>query len=173
VEPNATAEAVRLVLPAEVTAPIATPPEPAPGISALEQAGDPNGSPNGVPEGMENGAEDGEPGGVPWGRRGGRPGGTGWDLVPVSGVERPPRLVRQTKPVYPQEAFRTRVDGEVLLEIVIDAYGKVAQARVLRSIPLLDASAIEAVYEWRFEPALKHGRPVPALGRATVRFSLL
>jgi TonB family protein len=145
VEPNATAEAVRLVLPAEVTAPIATPPEPAPGISALEQAGDPNGSPNGVPEGMENGAEDGEPGGVPWGRRGGRPG----------------------------EAFRTRVDGEVLLEIVIDAYGKVAQARVLRSIPLLDASAIEAVYEWRFEPALKHGRPVPALGRATVRFSLL
>lgn len=169
--PEETAETSRPVLPSELVPPIEAP--IAPVAAAPERAGDPSGSLTGVPEGMENGSENGVPGGVPGGRPGGQIGGTGTNVLPVSGYDRPPRLVRQAKPSYPHDAFLRKIEGEVLLEILIDASGRVVHARVLRSIPLLDASAIQAVSDWRFEPALKHGRPVPALGRATVRFSLI
>jgi len=166
-------EVVREIVPEEAPPAVETPPEAEPPAPAPPQAGDPNGSPSGVPEGMENGSEDGVAGGMPWGQRGGQPGGTGTDLVPASGYDRGPRLVRQPKPPYPHDAFIRKIEGEVLLEVLIDASGRVVRTRVLRSIPLLDASAIQAVYEWRFEPALKQGRAVPALIRASVRFSLL
>jgi TonB family protein len=76
-------------------------------------------------------------------------------------------------PVYPHDAFVKKVEGEVLLEIVIDPAGHVVRARELRSIPLLDAAAIACVNEWLFQPAVKHGRPVLTLAHAPVRFRIL
>jgi protein TonB len=77
-----------------------------------------------------------------------------------------------TRPVYPQEAFIKKIEGIVELEILIDASGKVVRARVIRSIPLLDAAAIQTVYQWVFEPALKNGRPVATLASAPVGFRI-
>ena len=65
-----------------------------------------------------------------------------------------------------------QLHGTVELEILIDASGKVVRARVIRSIPLLDAAAIQTVYQWVFEPALKNGRPVATLASAPVGFRI-
>jgi outer membrane biosynthesis protein TonB len=48
----------------------------------------------------------------------------------------------------------------------------VSRARVIQSVPLLDAAARDAVQEWLFQPAMKRGRPVPAIAHAPVRFNL-
>jgi protein TonB len=139
-----------------------------------EQFGSETGSEAGVPEGMEGGVEGGEVGGVPGGVVGGVIGGTGTGAVPavVGDYDRPPRPIRITKPVYPQEAFTKKVEGMVLLEIVIDASGRVVRARVIRSVPLLDDAAVAAVREWTFAPALRQGRPVAALAQAPITFRI-
>jgi protein TonB len=66
----------------------------------------------------------------------------------------------------------SRVQGVVIMEIVIGADGKVAEAHVLRSIPLLDQAAIDAVMQWEFTPTLLNGQPVPIIMTATVQFTL-
>ncbi len=60
----------------------------------------------------------------------------------------------------------------VELEIVIDTSGRVAAARVLRSVPLLDAEALRTVRTWIFVPAEHGGRPVVAIARASVAFRI-
>jgi protein TonB len=153
-----------------LTAPLespATEPAPAPG---QEAEGGSFGSDAGVPEGEPGGVEGGVVGGVPGGVVGGILGG---ELpVPVASPDRPPRLLHQTRPRYPQQAFVQKVEGVVLLEILIDADGHVARARIVHSVPLLDGAALEAVREWRFVPALKAGRPVASLAFAPVSFRI-
>jgi protein TonB len=119
---------------------------------------------------MEGGVEGGVVGGVPGGVLGGVIGGAG--NGPVSDFDRPPRPLRQTKPRYPQDAFVKKVEGTVLVEFVIDAEGRVAAARVRQSVPLLDAAALEAVREWIFTPAFKHGVPVASAALAPVVFRI-
>jgi protein TonB len=126
----------------------------------------------GMPEGMEGGVEGGVVGGTLGGVVGGVIGGTGTGPVPEPEPDRPPSPVRLSKPRYPQEAFVKRIEGTVELEILIDAQGRVVEARVTKSIPLLDAAAIETVHEWRFSPAIKNGQPVAALARAPVTFRI-
>jgi protein TonB len=121
---------------------------------------------------MEGGVEGGVVGGVIGGVVGGVIGGTGTGPVPVSDYDRAPRLVRQTKPRYPPEAFVKKVQGVVLVEFLIDSTGRVSHPRVVRSIPLLDEAALEAVREWVFYPALRRGQAVPTIARAPVSFTI-
>lgn len=137
---------------------------------ASDQLGSPTGSDLGVPEGMEVGVEGGVVGGVPGGVLGGVIGGTG--TGPVMDFDQAPRLLKNSKPVYPQEAFIKKIEGTVLLEILIDTNGRVTRARVIQSIPLLDAAALQCVYQWIFSPAVKHGRPVPTIAQAPVGFKI-
>jgi protein TonB len=144
---------------------------PAPPIEELEQAvGSETGSERGDPSGMEGGIDDGMIGGQPGGIANGVPNATGTE--PVLDYDAPPRIVRQPRPRYPTEAFVQKVQGTVVLEIVIDASGRVSDARIVQSIPLLDQAAREAVNEWLFVPAMRRGRPVRAIARAPVRFNL-
>jgi len=109
-------------------------------------------------------------GGLPGGVLGGVPGGTG--TGPVPDFDAGPRLLRQTRPQYPQEAFVKKVEGTVLVEILIDVSGHVTRTRVLQSIPLLDEAARVTVMEWAFQPAMKHGRPVATIAHAPVHFRI-
>ena len=154
----------------EVEIPQEKPLEPEAKVPETEQAGSPTGSDIGLNEGMEGGVEGGVVGGVPGGVLGGVVGGTGDGAV--MDWDQPPRLIKQTKPVYPQEAFVKKIEGVVELEILIDANGRVVKARVLRSIPLLDSAAVQSVYQWVFSPALKAGRPVPTRAMAPVSFRI-
>jgi periplasmic protein TonB len=167
-------------IPAPVPSPVAaSAPVPPPTLAAQPaeppgegDGGHPEGSVLGVPEGMEGGVEGGVVGGVPGGVVGGVLGGTGHDPVVVMSPDRPPRPLRMPKPIYPQEAFVRKVEGTVLLEIVIDETGRVSRARVLASVPLLDEAALATVRTWLFLPAVHQGRPVATLARAPVSFRI-
>jgi protein TonB len=68
-----------------------------------------------------------------------------------SGIKAPQRLVNVT-PVYPVIARSAQVQGVVIIEATLDERGNVVRAEVLRSIPLLDAAALDAVRQWKFTP---------------------
>jgi protein TonB len=76
------------------------------------------------------------------------------------------------KPNYPLQAFQEGIEGTVLVEILIDAEGRVARSRVVESVPGLDEAALAAVREWRFIPARKEGKAVPALAHVPVSFKI-
>ena len=84
----------------------------------------------------------------------------------------PPQKIVDMAPKYPAIAQSARVEGVVILETVIDAQGRVESARVLRSVPLLDQAAIDAVRQWRFTPARLNGEAVPVVMTVTVNFTL-
>jgi len=127
-------------------------------------------------------------GGVVGGVRGGVPGGVatappsppppppppGWaaGAIRVGGQMPPPTKTKHVNPVYPPIAESARVQGVVILETIIGADGKVQDARVLRSIPLLDQAALDAVKQWEFTPTLLNGSPVPIIMTVTVQFTL-
>jgi periplasmic protein TonB len=92
--------------------------------------------------------------------------------VRVGGSIRPPQKIRDVRPVYPAVALETRIHGIVILEAVIGEDGRVRSLRVLRSIPLLDQAATDAVRQWVFTPTLLNGQPVPVAMTVTVAFNL-
>ena len=107
-----------------------------------------------------------------WHRRRARCPGSRTGADPAMDYDSPPRPIKITRPQYPQEAFARKVEGTVLVEILIDSQGRVVRARVLQSIPLLDAAALQTVYQWVFQPAVKHGRPVATIAQAPVAFRI-
>jgi protein TonB len=154
----------------EVQIPQEKPLEPEAKVPESEQAGSPTGSDAGLADGMEGGVDGGQVGGVPGGVLGGVVGGTGDG--PVMDYDQPPRPIKITRPQYPQEAFVKKIEGMVKVQILIDANGRVVNARVIQSIPLLDAAALQTVYQWVFSPAMKNGRPVATLAEAPVTFRI-
>jgi protein TonB len=92
--------------------------------------------------------------------------------VRVGGGILEPKKLRHVAPIYPPVAQAAFVQGVVILEVLIDPSGSVADTRVMRSIPLLDQAATDAVRQWEFTPTLLNGAPVPVLMTVTVNFSL-
>jgi protein TonB len=92
--------------------------------------------------------------------------------VRVAQLPEPPRKILDVRPVYPDIARNARVEGTVILESVLDASGNVTQLRVIRSVPLLDQAALDAVRQWKYTPTLYGGRPVSVLMTITIRFTL-
>lgn len=151
-------------------APREQPVDPQPRVDVTEQAGSPTGSDAGVIDGSEVGVEGGVVGGVPGGVLGGVIGGTGDG--PVADVDQMPRPIKQTRPQYPQEAFVKKIEGTVIVEILIDTTGRVTPLRIMQSIPALDQAAMDTVRQWLFTPALKHGRPVKYVAQAPISFRI-
>src|SRR5438094_552398 len=92
--------------------------------------------------------------------------------VRVGGNIRPPTKTKDVKPTYPAIAQSARVQGVVIIEATIGPNGAVQEAKVLRSIPLLDQAALDAVRQWQFTPTLLNGVPVPVIMTVTVNFTL-
>jgi len=92
--------------------------------------------------------------------------------VPVGGNIKPPTRLSYADPVYPQIAIAAKIDGMVILEATIDETGVVRDVKVLRSIPMLDQAAMDAVKRWRYTPTRLNGAAVPILLTVTVTFSL-
>jgi len=139
-------------------------------LAASEQSGSPDGFDEGVPEGMLGGSPNGVVGGVLGGKEGGVIGGTG---DAVQDYDRPPKLLRQPRPVYPTEAAVKRIEGMVVVEMIVDVNGRVVGSRVVESIPLLDQAALQNVRLWEFTPATKGGVPVKSIVYGEVKFRLL
>lgn len=135
------------------------PPEPSQGSGTGGGVGTGRGT--GLGEGDGNGVGDGSGGGM-----GGGP------YRPGSGVE-PPRLLKEVKATYTDEARRANISGDVDLEITIRRDGTVSDVRVLHGLGGgLNDRAIAAVRQWRFMPARMKGTPVDVIVEVSVEFTL-
>jgi protein TonB len=83
-----------------------------------------------------------------------------------------PHKVVDARPIYPEIARAARVEGTVVMEAVLDPSGRVTQLRIIKSVPLLDQAAAEAVRQWRYSPSTYGGHPVSVLMTITIRFTL-
>jgi protein TonB len=136
-----------------------TPESPSQGTGSAGGSGTGHGT--GIGEGSGPGIGEGVGGGT-----GGGP------FRPGSGIS-PPELLREVKPDYTEEARRRALSGDVVLEIVVRSDGRVGAVKVLQGLGLgLDQRAIEAVRQWRFAPARRHGTPVDVLVEIAVEFRL-
>jgi protein TonB len=89
----------------------------------------------------------------------------------IGGQIRAPQKIKDVKPVYPAIARSAGVAGAVTIEATIGPDGKVIDAKVVRSIPLLDQAALDAVRQWTYTPTLLNGVPVPVLVTVTINFT--
>jgi TonB family protein len=92
--------------------------------------------------------------------------------VRVGGAVKPPAQTKRVNPPYPPEAQAAGVQGVVIMEATIGADGKVTDVRVLRSIPLLDQAAMDAVRQWEYAPTIVNGTPMPVIMTVTLNFTL-
>lgn len=149
-------------------------------VDAGDQSGIESGVAGGKPGGIEGGNPDGVVGGDPHGISGAPAGGV--EPAPAEalvdeplrpgGEVRPPERTVFVKPEYPEMARRAREQGKVILEIVVGRTGEVEDVVVLRSHPLFDRTAVDAVRQWKYRPALQGGRAVRVYMTVIVAFSL-
>ena len=100
-------------------------------------------------------------------------GGYGGGIFRVGGGVSAPRLIYKPEPEYSPEARQAKYQGAVILTLVVGADGTPRDLRVARSLGMgLDEKALEAVKQWRFEPARKNGKPVPVAVDVEVNFRL-
>jgi len=140
-------------------------PEPTPAAAPSNGPGKSGGAGTGDGVGLGSGSGPG----IGPGTGGGTGGGP---YRPGAGIVAP-RLLREVKADYTEEARRRGVEGEVLLEIVITRTGSVGDVKVLRRLDSgLDQRAIQAVRQWQFAPATRQGAPVDVIVEVGVEFKL-
>ena len=133
------------------------------------------------------GVAGGVPGGVPGGQMGGVIGGiisgTASTFIPapiaaprvpirVGGHIKAPRLLVQTTPKYPTLAMQTHLEGEVLIDAVIDVHGDVIETKAISGHPLLIPAALAAVAQWKYEPTYLNDVAIPVQLAVRVNFQL-
>ena len=101
-------------------------------------------------------------------------GGTGGGVYQPGGAVTTPRLIREVKARYTNDAIRDKIQGSVVLEVVVSSDGSPSRIRVVRSLDLggLDEQAVAAVTQWRFEPGRLAGAPVDVLVTVILDFSI-
>jgi TonB family protein len=91
---------------------------------------------------------------------------------PIGGMVQPARLIHSTPPVYPALAKSLRVSGDVVVDALIDATGKVTATKVVSGPDLLQNAAIQTVRQWKYEAARLDGQAVAMHLNVTVKFHL-
>jgi TonB family protein len=95
------------------------------------------------------------------------------DAPKVAGTDvPPPKRTKLVLPEYPIEAQEKGLHGIVILEVLIDTEGRVAEAKVIRSIPPFDEPALAAVKKWEYEVTRVGGAPVRVLLTVPITFAL-
>ena len=91
----------------------------------------------------------------------------------ITDIVTAPARTRTVSPEYPQVARAAQLEGDVLLEAIVTADGKVTNVSVVRSVhPLLDESARKAVRQYEYTPGRRNGVPESATIRLTVSFRM-
>ena len=127
------------------------------------------GAGGGVGSGTGTGLGKGDGSGIGEGSGGGMGGGP---YRPGSGVM-PPRILREVKAAYTEDARLRNLEGEVVLEIVVRRDGSVSDVKLISGLPSgLNERAIAAVRQWRFAPATRLGQPVDVIVEVAVEFKL-
>ena len=85
----------------------------------------------------------------------------------------PPRAIYDPQPEFSEAARRTQLQGTCVLRVLVGKDGTVHKVRIERPLGMgLDQKAIEAVRNWKFEPAMKDGKPVAVQINVEVNFRL-
>jgi periplasmic protein TonB len=127
------------------------------------------GTGGGIGSGAGSGLGEGNGSGIGPGSGGGTGGGP---YRPGSGIE-PPRLLKEVKADYTEEARQRGVSGAVVMEIVIRSDGSVGDVKILQGLAGgLNDRATQAVRQWRFAPAKRLGAPVDVIVEVAVEFKL-
>ena len=92
--------------------------------------------------------------------------------VPVGGDVRPARLISSVPPAYPALAKAQHVAGEVRIDALIDANGRVTIMKVVSGPSLLRQAAMDALRQWKYQPATLDGKPVSMHLAVTLQFHL-
>lgn len=101
-------------------------------------------------------------------------GGTGGGPYRAGGSVTPPRVILEVRPTYTNRAMTDRIEGSVMLEVIVRASGIPTNIRVTRSLDPngLDGEAVRAASQWRFEPGRLNGKPVDVVASIQVDFHI-
>ena len=125
-------------------------------------AGDrPGGIPPGEPGGIVDSSEARDPHAPPPPQR-----------IRVSSAVEERLSLKKVPPKYPEEARQDRIQGQVLLQVVVDKEGNVASVELISGHPALAPAAIDAVRQWKYQPYLLNGQPLEVHTQVTVNFTL-
>jgi protein TonB len=91
---------------------------------------------------------------------------------PVGGDVKQAKLISAVPPVYPALAKNQRVSGNVLVDALIDANGRVTTMKIVSGPTLLHQAAMDALKQWKYQPATLDGKPVPMHLTVTIQFRL-
>jgi protein TonB len=90
----------------------------------------------------------------------------------IADLDQKPRPIYQAAPTYPVDLRQKKVEGTVHVLFVVDPQGRVADVRIEKSsLDAFERPALEAVKQWRFEPAVRKGQKVACKMRIPIRFS--
>ena len=92
--------------------------------------------------------------------------------LPIGGDVKPARLIFSVPPSYPMLAKSQHVSGNVLVDALIDATGRVTSMSVVSGPTLLHQAAMDALKQWKYQPASLDGKAVPMHLAVTIRFRL-
>jgi TonB family protein len=92
--------------------------------------------------------------------------------LPIGGDVKPAQLLKSVPPIYPAAARTQRISGNVQIDALIDASGKVSTMKVISGPALLHEAAMTALKQWKYEPAKLDGNPTPMHLTVTVQFRL-
>ena len=85
-----------------------------------------------------------------------------------------PKVLHKVEPKYTQEAKDAKIEGAVVLKVVVTSEGKADNIEVVKGLdPGLDQSAMDAVAQWEFQPGTKDGQPVNVAATIEVNFRLM
>ncbi len=90
----------------------------------------------------------------------------------VSDLQQQSKLIRMIQPTYPPLARQARVQGVVVLHIIVDESGNVREADIISGHPLLEDAAVAAVKQWKYSPTILNGHPVQVTTTVSVVFTL-
>ncbi len=84
-----------------------------------------------------------------------------------------PRPVSFTEPDYTDRARKAKLQGRILLEVVVDREGNVAKTKIVQGLGMgLDENSVKTVRKWKFKPGTYDGKPVPVTLPVEVTFRL-
>ena len=93
--------------------------------------------------------------------------------VRAVGDIKPPKLIKKVNPIFPEEARKKGISGVVILSVRADEQGNIVRVKIVKSPhELLSKAAAEAVKQWKYEPMLIKGKPMPIIFTVTMTFKL-
>jgi protein TonB len=93
-------------------------------------------------------------------------------VIPIGGDVRPARLISSVPPSYPMLAKNQHISGDVRVDALIDANGRVTTMKVVSGPTLLYQAAMDSLRQWKYQPATLNGNTVPMHLTVTIQFRL-